>query len=540
MARCLFNKIMKKFNKNITAETHPSHYMMHKYWGRKPHNVVRDYILNFTKPGDTVLDPFMGSGVVVIESLKNNRKAIGIDLNPMACLIAQNTISDVDLDKFTETFNVIFKKNYELFIDLYSTHCPKCGELTYFENSVWEFDKFSKIRGTCNSCGKFTKDTDAFDQRTLKRSLGVFAELDGNKKIFYPKDEILKFVKRNGKSHINEFFTERALVVLGSIVKDIEKIKDKEVKDLMYLCFTSMLPNVSKMIPGDPITVNGKSGWVISKLWAPKIHTEKNPLNSFRERFFKVKKGKTELVGKLKQDNAKILNIDATNLKEVKNLSVDYIFTDPPYGDSIAYFGLSMFWNSWLKNNVNYENEIIYDPYRNKKYDDYSTRMQKVYSELYRVLKNKKHLSFTFHNRNLNIWKAVMDAVTNAGFHLVNVVYQEQAVASGTQGINRNNTLRGDFVYNFIKDTSIKPIKKVGGKMVDSEKEIVKKVGDWISKSNGLISSDSLYEKLIPFIVEKQLYTDATGQVMNIENLLKKYFEYGLSKSKNIYGWQKK
>jgi len=36
-----------------------------------------------------------------------------------------------------------------------------------------------------------------------------------------------------------------------------------------------MLPNVSKMIPGDLVTVNGKSGWVVSKLWAPKVHTEK-------------------------------------------------------------------------------------------------------------------------------------------------------------------------------------------------------------------------------------------------------------------------
>ncbi len=42
------------------------------------------------------------------------------------------------------------------------------------------------------------------------------------------------------------------------------------------MVFTSMLPNVSKMIPGNEESVNGKSGWVISKIWSPKIHTEKN------------------------------------------------------------------------------------------------------------------------------------------------------------------------------------------------------------------------------------------------------------------------
>jgi hypothetical protein len=263
-------------------------------------------------------------------------------------------------------------------------------------------------------------------------------------------------------------------------------------------------------------------------------------LNSFRERFKKIKKGKLELIDAFNAKDAKILNIDATNLKVIKSSSVNYIFTDPPYGDSIAYFGLSMFWNSWLKKVVDYENEIIFDPYRNKKYEDYSNRMKKVYEELFRVLKNKSYLSFTFHNRNLNIWKAVMDAVTDAGFHLVNVVYQEQAVASGTQGINRNNTLRGDFVYNFLKDSSVISKKNSNLSKIDNEIEIIKKVEKWILKAEGSITSDALYEKLIPFIVEGQLYADNNGLVMNIEDVLKRHFEYSFIKTKKEYGWQKK
>lgn len=533
---------MPKFNKNITAETHPSHYMMHKYWGRKPHNVVRDYILNFTKPGDTVLDPFMGSGVVVIESLKSGRKTFGVDLNPMACFITENTISDVDFNDFDNNFQKIYKKNLELFSHLYSTKCPSCGTEVSFENSVWDGENIIKLRGTCDSCGKFTKDADNHDHKLIKDSQNLFIKLDKGKKLFYPKDEILKFVKRNGKGHLNQFFTERSLIVLGTIIQDIEKIKNRETRNILQMCFTSMLPNVSKMIPGDLDSVNGKSGWVISKLWSPKVHTEKNPFNSFKERFNKVRKGKQELIGALDNKKAQILNIDATNLKSIKNSSIDYIFTDPPYGDSIAYFGLSMFWNAWLKNKVNYDNEIIYDPCRNKKYEDYSSRMKKVFLELYRVLKNKKYLSFTFHNRNLNIWKAVMDSVTDAGFHLINVVYQEQAVSSGTQGINKKNTLRGDFVYNFVKDKDIKLNNKYKLKQgdVESEEVIIKKINEWLKKADGFITSDSLYEKLIPFIVENHLYADNDNRVINIENLLRKHLDYNFVKSNNEYGWQSK
>lgn len=529
---------MNKITKNITAKSHPSHYMMHKYWGRKPHNVVSDYILNFTKPGETILDPFMGSGVVVIESLKNKRKAIGIDLNPMACFITKNTIDSINLDDFEKTFDYIYKKNYTKFSKLYNTRCPKCGSISPFENSIWENENFSKIKGLCNNCGKFTKKAEMYDQNIIKESIKIFHKLDKENKIFYPKDQILKFVKRNGKARLNEFFTERSLVILGSIIKDINKIKDINTKNLILLCFTSMLPNVSNMIPGDSETVNGKSGWVISKLWVPKIHTEKNIFNSFKNRFQKIKTGKQELFTTFEPKDAKIFNIDSTNLEKIKSKSIDYIFTDPPYGDSIAYFGLSMFWNAWLKNKVDYENEIIYDPYRDKKYDDYGLRMKKVYSELYRVLKDKKYMSFTFHNRNLNIWKAVMDAVTGAGFHLVNIVYQEQAVASGTQGINKKNTLRGDFIYNFQKNTGLKS-KAYNTNYKNNEKEIIKKIETWLQKNNNFLTSDSLYKKLIPYIVEENLYNTENGKVIDIEGLLNKNFTYTQNQAKE-YGWKKK
>ncbi|MFQ6062383.1 MAG: DNA methyltransferase, partial [Methanosarcinales archaeon] len=33
---------------------------MHKYWARKPHNVVAEYIKKYSEEGEIVLDPFCG------------------------------------------------------------------------------------------------------------------------------------------------------------------------------------------------------------------------------------------------------------------------------------------------------------------------------------------------------------------------------------------------------------------------------------------------------------------------------------------------
>ena len=40
-------------------------YKLHQYWPRKPRYVVRQYVEHFTKEGDTILDPFVGSGVTI-------------------------------------------------------------------------------------------------------------------------------------------------------------------------------------------------------------------------------------------------------------------------------------------------------------------------------------------------------------------------------------------------------------------------------------------------------------------------------------------
>ncbi len=37
--------------------------MLHKYWARKPHNILAHYIEQNFKPGELVVDPFSGSGV---------------------------------------------------------------------------------------------------------------------------------------------------------------------------------------------------------------------------------------------------------------------------------------------------------------------------------------------------------------------------------------------------------------------------------------------------------------------------------------------
>jgi len=88
----------------VTKRSAKRHFGVHGYFTKQSWNVVSEYIKNYTKPGDLVLDPFCGSGVTPIEALMTNRKAISIDLNPMAVFIVNSLIAPIKPDKLTEAF----------------------------------------------------------------------------------------------------------------------------------------------------------------------------------------------------------------------------------------------------------------------------------------------------------------------------------------------------------------------------------------------------------------------------------------------------
>jgi site-specific DNA-methyltransferase (cytosine-N4-specific) len=86
------NKILKYEDNSWDyrkADTKYSVHGLHPYPAMMIPQVAKRLILKFSKPGEYVLDPFCGSGTVLVESKINNRNSVGIDINPLALLIAK-------------------------------------------------------------------------------------------------------------------------------------------------------------------------------------------------------------------------------------------------------------------------------------------------------------------------------------------------------------------------------------------------------------------------------------------------------------------
>src|SRR5437870_2264539 len=57
------------------------------YFAMFPHTFVRKYLFAFTGAGDVILDPFSGRGTTLLESLLLDRKALAVDINPVAACV---------------------------------------------------------------------------------------------------------------------------------------------------------------------------------------------------------------------------------------------------------------------------------------------------------------------------------------------------------------------------------------------------------------------------------------------------------------------
>ena len=79
--------------------------------------------------------------------------------------------------------------------------------------------------------------------------------------------------------------------------------------------------------------------------------------------------------------------------------------------------------------------------------------------------------------------------------------------------------------------------KKLNG--FDSIEHLKNEIKKSIASSKGFITPDKLYEKIIPFIVNNDLYRDKNDKIVDVENILNTNFKYKniIRNSKIIYGW---
>ena len=529
---------------HAVSSSNTSMYNMVRFWGRKPQNLVRSYIEQYTDEGETVLDPFSGSGVTALEALRANRRGIYNDLNPLFRHIARTTAVHVELDELEAGFDTVMENlryrrhrvgsadgdAQRSFWWLYETTCRNCGyeqartlettatrvyspsqdqvsepmtgdgtldtlateiydqlrdagrlshdalveridldefgnarksEITrainqrLFENGYIriEEDVPNELKYACPECdASGTVPLDDRDETKLER----MSEL--SPPYCYPDNELVYpngqefYTCRPGTERVDKLFTDRNLIALSILRHEIRRLEEQDfsraVVDALLLTFVAILEHVSRMQRPN------KKGWAAKNYVIHPENLELNVAHAFRNRFSTVLDGMREANRELNRgepvgDRGQFVQGDARDLP-IGDQSVQYVFTDPEYGDAVQYFELSYMANSWLDSSVNWEDEIVVNPRQEKSRERYEEMLTAAFEEVFRVLESGGYLTVTFHSSELRYWNSLMYAIQQAGFEYVDAVYQVPA-QEYTNWINRRKpgTMNGDIYITF-------------------------------------------------------------------------------------------
>jgi hypothetical protein len=114
----------------------------------------------------------------------------------------------------------------------------------------------------------------------------------------------------------------------------------------------------------------------------------------------------------------------ATDIPSIPSDSIDYIFTDPPFGGNLYYSDLNRIWEGWLGVSTNEKPEAVVHRARTvnpKTLVAYTDLMRGSFQEAYRILKPGRWITVEFHNSSNAVWNAIQEALTSAKFVVADV-----------------------------------------------------------------------------------------------------------------------
>lgn len=269
-------------------------------------NIVSKY-----KKIDCLMDPFTGSGTVIVEGqIKNIPHVIGNDLNPLARLITLAKVTMLNENDFELLLNVINKINKKL-DDI--KHL-----INKFDEEIKSNYDISEKNGWANNAEVLTND--------------------------FLKENGVELVIDNHFKNLGFWFSPSTIIPLQLIKNEIALTNDSKINSILNCAFSELVRYVSN-------TRNGE--FKLYRIKKEKVATI----------FYDVQKEFNRIINKniskMKQytsniESSSVINVyseNCQNMVSVEDESVDIVITSPPYGDShttVAYGQFSKLSSQWV------------------------------------------------------------------------------------------------------------------------------------------------------------------------------------------------
>ena len=441
-------------------------YQVHTYPTKVPPAAIEPFILASSEMGGLILDPFCGSGMTGLAAVNLGRRAILSDLAPGAVHLAHNHAHPVRPQVLAAAMQDLTASLTKVETTIYASHCPTCRQPDTLRHMVWTdvhpctncaapirvWDQTDTTGGssrtlTCTACGnRQTRSGIAGVQSApaekavacracskLQRGpadhadLIVLAKLNKRAIKHWIPDVPLgadREMYRRSALHLRnittvaDFWIHRSKIALSELWQYINHVAPAAARPALQFAFTNTAWHATRMRRYNAL---GGQRPLTGTLYIPQLIAEGNIFEIFRHQVAQISRFYANHPALDHQVPTTLARqSSATDLSWLPSSSIDYVFTDPPFGANLFYGDCNVVWEAWLGDVTNLTEEIVVNrslpvAAGGKTITDYEKLLGDAFTEVHRVLKPGARASVVFHNSDDKVWSALLAATDRAG-----------------------------------------------------------------------------------------------------------------------------
>jgi hypothetical protein len=442
------------------------------------------------------------------------RRAVLNDLSPAATFIGSNYNLPFDVDAFAKAgkqlltevereigwmYETLHKDGrtkgrieYTVWSEVFT--CPECsGEVNFLEEALDETTKRVRDLFPCPHCGaemnkdrlervletridpstgqpwqrvkfrpvlisylvgktRFEKEPDSHDLATLARieSLPFSAAIPTNR---FPIEAMYhgSRIAPKGFTHVHHFFLPRAAQAMGLLWDKANAHADPRIRAFLLFMVEQAIWGLSVLNRYQPIQQGRPGGSQVNRqltgvYYVASQHAECSPWYNLGGKLDRLIKA----FRPFKAVKTSAITTGTVAKLPMPDSSVDYVFTDPPFGENIFYADLNFLVESWHGVVTDAKPEAIIDKFKNKALPDYQHLMQRCFAEYHRVLKPGRWMTVVFSNSKASVWNAIQVALQQAGFVVAEVNALDKVQGSYRQ-VTSTTAVKQDLVISAYK-----------------------------------------------------------------------------------------
>lgn len=450
--------------------------------------------------GKRVWQPFSKLGI---------RRVVLNDLSPIATFISHNYNHDLDVSQFAKAAKTVLKNlEKELGWMYETTHtngtkclidfviwseqfsCPDCGAgINFLDEALDNESNEVKSEFPCPECSSILtkKRMERVFETTIDPVTGqpwkhinyqpteIHYKYSGAKHTKKPDAEDLKIlsaiqrrdwptniptnefpistmyhgsrIEPKGYTHAHHFFFRRALESLSYLWRHASNAPDPRISQALLFFVEQAVTSLNIQNRYGPKKYSQSNGMLPLVYYIPSQIAEVTP--------WYVLSGKLKRLERVFHSlpfvhNACAVGTGDTASVEIKDESLDYIFTDPPFGANIFYADLNLITESWHRVFSNSNKEAVVDKFKYKGLAEYHSLMLHCFKNYYLALKPGRWITVEFSNSSAAVWNAIQSTLQDAGFIVANVSVLDKQQGS-FRAVTTTTAVKQDLVISAYK-----------------------------------------------------------------------------------------